>query len=227
MSKEALPALGYVRVSTEEQSREGVSLPAQEEQIRRYCDLYGLELGEILRDEGQSGKDMDRPAMQELLGRVGRGEVGAVVVYKLDRAARSTIDSLTFAETLKGAGAAFHSVTERIDTTSAHGGFFFTLLAALAEMERRLIVERTASALAYKKERGEWVGRPPVGYRMDGGKLAADSDAQAAIAKAKRMRRQGKSYRAIAERLSLPLGTVHLLVKRNGKTRKAQYSKAQ
>ena len=143
MGKPPRKTLGYCRVSTEEQAREGVSLEAQEEQIRHYCDLYDLDLFEVLRDEGQSGKDMDRPAIQDLMSHVEAGEVQAVVFYKLDRVGRNTIDILSFAEALKSSGVALHSVTERIDTTSAHGGFFFALLAALAEMERRQIAERT------------------------------------------------------------------------------------
>ncbi len=165
MGKKAQRTLGYCRVSTEEQAREGVSLEAQDEQIRKYCELYGLELVEVLRDEGVSGKSMERPGMVELMSHVEAGEVEAVVFYKLDRVGRNTVDVLSFAETLQKAGVALHSVTERIDTTSAHGEFFFTLLAALATMERKQIAERTEAALAHKREKGEWVGRPPVGYR--------------------------------------------------------------
>ncbi len=77
MGKHPRKTLGYCRVSTEEQAREGVSLEAQEEQIRRYCDLYSLELVEVLRDEGVSGKSMERPGMVELMSHVEAGEVQA------------------------------------------------------------------------------------------------------------------------------------------------------
>jgi site-specific DNA recombinase len=221
-----LEAIGYARVSTEEQVREGVSLEVQSDHIRRYGDLYGLNLAEILIDEGRSGKDMDRPAMRELTARVKRDEVGAVVFYKLDRVGRNTVDILTFAETLKAAGVALHSVTERIDTTSAHGGFFFTLLAALAEMERRQIAERTTAALTHKKERGEWVGRPPLGYQVIEGELVPDPEKQDVTAKAKRLRRQGKSIREIARRLSVSVGSAQHLVTVNGRSQKTRYSAA-
>jgi len=223
MTEKTLKALGYCRVSTEEQAREGVSLDAQAENIHRYCELYSLDLAEVLIDEGISGKSMERPAMQELMARVEQGEVEAVVFYKLDRVGRNTVDILTFAEALKKAGVALHSVTERIDTTSAHGEFFFTLLAALATMERKQIAERTKAALAHKQDRGEWVGRPPAGYYTKSGKLIAlDPDL---TGKAKRLRREGKSFRAIAERLEVSVGTAHSLVTVNGKTRKAKYAK--
>jgi len=223
MTEKTLKAIGYCRVSTEEQAREGVSLDAQAEQIRRYCELYDLSLVDVLIDEGRSGKDMDRPAMRELMARVEQGEVEAVVFYKLDRVGRNTVDILSFAESLKSAGVALHSVTERIDTTSAHGEFFFTLLAALATMERKQIAERTKAALAHKQDCGEWVGRPPAGYYTAKGKLIAlEPDL---TGKAKRLRREGKSFRAIAERLEVSVYTAHNLVNTNGKTRKAKYSK--
>jgi len=222
MSETDRRAWGYTRVSTEEQVK-GVSLDAQAENIRRYCELYGLHLAEVLIDEGISGKSMDRPAMQELMARVEQGEVEAVVFYKLDRVGRNTVDILNFAEALKKANVALHSVTERIDTTSAHGEFFFTLLAALATMERKQISERTKAALAHKQDRGEWIGRPPAGYYTAKGKLIAlEPDI---TGKAKRLRREGKSFRAIAERLEVSVYTAHSLVNTNGKTRKAKYSK--
>jgi len=223
MTEKTLKAIGYCRVSTEEQAREGVSLDAQAENIRRYCTLYDLELVDVLIDEGISGKDMDRPAMQELMARVEQGEVEAVVFYKLDRVGRNTVDILSFAESLKTSGVALHSVTERIDTTSAHGEFFFTLLAALATMERKQIAERTKAALAHKQERGEWIGRPPAGYYTKSGKLIALDPSL--TTKAKRLRREGMSFRAIAERLSVSVGTAHSLINTNGKTRKAKYAK--
>ncbi len=84
------PALGYARVSTDEQTREGVSLEAQRERIRAYAQAKDLPLGDILVDEGRSGKDLKRPALQELLARCDRGEVAHVIVWKLDRLTRRT-----------------------------------------------------------------------------------------------------------------------------------------
>lgn len=221
-----MKTLAYVRVSTEEQARHGVSLDAQEEQARRYCELHGLELDEVLRDEGQSGKDMDRPAMRVLLDRVSRGAVKAVVVYRLDRVSRSTMDALRFAEALRAAGVAFHSVCERLDTQTADGGFMFTLQAAQAERERKLVSERTRAALAHKKTRGEWLGRPPFGYRVEDKRLVEDDQELSLIAKAKRLRRAGHSIRAIAKRLAMPKSTVNLILRTHGRTRKSRYTAA-
>jgi len=98
-----------------------------------------------------------------------RKEIDAVVVYKLDRIFRSTIDAL---ETTKGFdkwGVSFHSIQETLDTRSAMGRFLFTLTAALAEMERRLIGERTKAALSQKRSRNEKIGGDiPFGFDLAG-----------------------------------------------------------
>jgi site-specific DNA recombinase len=91
-------AVGYARVSTDEQAREGVSLEAQQSRIRAYAEAKGLALSDILADEGYSGKNLKRPALQELLARCERGEVGAVIVLKLDRLTRQTRHLLSMVE---------------------------------------------------------------------------------------------------------------------------------
>ena len=106
-SKEAqhrtyLPAIGYARVSTDEQVREGVSLEVQQARIRAYALAKDLPLGDILVDEGRSGKDLKRPALQDLLARCDRGEVGHVIVWKLDRLTRRTRHLLTLVEEVFG-----------------------------------------------------------------------------------------------------------------------------
>ncbi len=223
MSKKARKALGYARVSTEEQAKEGVSLDAQEEHIRRYCELYGLDLAEILIDEGRSGKDMDRPAMRELMERVERGEAEAVVVYKLDRLSRDTVDTLLFQRQMIALGICLHSTTEELGNGNADDEFRMTITAGVNQYERKKIAERTKMALAHKKDRGEWVGRPPVGYQVSAGRLVPDPNAKGLVAKAKRLRRRGKSVRAIASRLSVSVGTAHSLLNGHGKSRKAKY----
>ncbi len=86
-------------------------------------------------------------------------EIGALVVYKLDRAFRSTIDALEVTKELDNFGVGFHSINERLDTKSPLGKFFFTLIAGIAEMERGIVGERTSDALRRKIENGEHVGQ--------------------------------------------------------------------
>ena len=91
-------AVGYVRVSTDEQAREGVSLDAQKARIAAYAEAKDLTLSTILADEGHSGKNLKRPALRELLGLCERGEVGSVIVLKLDRLTRRTRHLLSMVE---------------------------------------------------------------------------------------------------------------------------------
>ena len=159
-------AVGYVRVSTLEQAREGISLDAQEARIRAYAAAKDLDLAEVLRDEGLSGKDLDRPGVQRLIAACQAGEVGAVIVAKLDRLSRRTRDLLNLVEDVFQAhNVALHSLHETVDTSCASGRFFLRIMGALAEMERELIGERTAAALAHKRALGERLGTTPLGYR--------------------------------------------------------------
>ena len=94
-------------------------------------------------------------------------QVDAVVVYKLDRIFRSTTDALETTRLFEKWGVSFHSIEETLDTQSAMGRFFFTLTAALAEMERRIIGERTKAALSHKRKRNEKTGGDvPYGYDL-------------------------------------------------------------
>lgn len=202
------PAVGYVRVSTNEQAREGVSLDAQEAAIRAYAALHGLPLVEIIRDAGASAKDLERPGIQALLAQAADDELGAVVVLRLDRLSRRTRDLLELVERLETAGVALHSIHEHLDTQSAVGRFVLRTLASLAEMERDLIVERTREALRHKAQAGEWVGRVPLGYRLEGGRLIPDPEGQAFFRRARRLRRRKLPLRAIAGRLGIPKSTL-------------------
>ena len=159
--------VGYVRVSTQEQQREGISIEHQKEKIRAYANLKGLKPIEIISDAGKSGKDLKRDGVQTLIYQVKAGEIKAVVVYKLDRISRKTKDILDLVEIFNEYEVAFHSITENIDTKTAMGKFFLTIMSAIAQMERDLISERTADVLAHKKEKGEWLGKTPVGYRYN------------------------------------------------------------
>jgi DNA invertase Pin-like site-specific DNA recombinase len=118
-------AVGYIRVSTEGQAIDGVSLDQQEAKIRGYCTLNEIELVSICSDAGLSAKRADnRPELQQALAMIDNGQADALVVYKLDRLARCTIDALEIAQTLDKRGASLHSITEKLDTRSAMGKFF-------------------------------------------------------------------------------------------------------
>jgi site-specific DNA recombinase len=156
-----MKAIGYVRVSTEEQASEGVSLAAQRVKLQQWADLHGHELVEVFSDDGISGKRADnRKGLQDALDAICKAK-GILVVWDLSRLARSTRDALAIVERLQKCHAQLAIITLNIDTTTPHGAFIFTLFAALATLERQQIGERTQMALAHKrsKARGPRVRR--------------------------------------------------------------------
>jgi DNA invertase Pin-like site-specific DNA recombinase len=135
------------------------------------------------------------------------------------------VDLYELLEEFRAAGVAFLSVSEGVDTSSAVGEFIMGVLAALAQMERKLIGERTRDTLAHKKANGEHVGRVPFGYRVGAdGKLEKDPDQQKVIARIKRQHRNGRSIRAISERENVPKSTVHAVINDHLRSRNAKYA---
>jgi site-specific DNA recombinase len=198
-------AIGYVRVSTEDQAREGVSLDNQKSKIVAYCTLKDLTMSEIIEDAGISAKNLRRPGAQKVLTLARKKQIDAVVVYKLDRMFRSTVDALETTKMLERQGVSFHSIEETLDTQSALGRFFFTLTAALAEMERRLIGERTKSALAHKRSKNEKTGGDvPYGYDLTpDGILIKNETEQKVIRLIRHLHKQGISLRGICQEIEL------------------------
>ncbi len=169
-NRESIKVVGYCRVSTEEQAREGLSLDVQEDKIIQYAELHNLGRVEMIKDEGLSGKDLNREGIQKILSLIEGGFVKHIIVYKMDRLTRRTFDLLYLVEEIfKKNDVQFHSITEKIDTSTAQGNFFMTIIGAMAQMERDLISERTKAVLNYKIEKGEYVGSPALGYNANTG----------------------------------------------------------
>ena len=196
-------AIAYVRVSTEDQATEGVSLEAQRAKLQAWCLCNDYELAAVFVDAGLSGCRSDnRPGLQSAIEQAcTSGSV--LVVYSLSRLARSTKDTIAISEQLAKAGADLVSLSEKIDTTTAAGKMVFRMMAVLAEFERDQVSERTTMALAHKKSKGERVGTVPYGMSLetDGVKLVPNVKEQEAIALARVLRGQGMSLRAIASEL--------------------------
>jgi site-specific DNA recombinase len=191
-------AIGYIRVSTEGQAREGVSLAAQRERIGRYCDYSGLELAGIVEDAGASGAvSRSRAGFVELLDRVEAGEAGAVVVYDLSRLHRETLTLLAFERFLSECGVALHTAEGQISTGTPEGWLGFANRALWCEFERRQIQSRTRGAMDYKRRRGEVVGAVPYGSRRRGVVLVPDASEQGIIKQARRLYRQGRTLAEI------------------------------
>lgn len=200
----ATKAVGYIRVSTDSQAIDGVSLDAQRAKIELWCAANDLELVAVYADAGISGSRADnRPELQAALDAV-CDLGGALVVYSLSRLARSTRDTLTIADRLQAADADLVSLTEKIDTTSAAGRMLFRLLAVLSEFEKDLVSERTKTALQHKKSKGERVGQIPYGFTLagDGVSLVKDAGEQEALTVIQSLRTEGATLRTIASELT-------------------------
>jgi len=200
-------AVLYIRVSTDEQARHGVSLDAQEERLRAYCKMRGLDVVEVIRDEGVSAfKHLaTRPGGARLLHLVATGEADHVVALKLDRLFRRAVDALALTAAWDKAGIALHLVDlggTAMDTSSATGRMMLTMLSGFAQFERDLISERTGAALAYKRRKREVYGSTPYGFVRDGNMLSEQSDELATVATVRRWHADGLSLRKIAERLT-------------------------
>jgi site-specific DNA recombinase len=204
MEKKMKSAVGYIRVSTQEQASEGISLANQRVKIETYCQLNDLELGEIIEDAGKSGKNLNRDGIQQLVSHIKGHKVDAVIVYKLDRLSRSVLDTLTLIETIEKHHMTFHSLNEKIDTGTAMGRFFLNITASLAQMERDLISERTKDALQMKIHNCERAGQVPYGWQLaeDKKTLLPIEKEQAAIVRARRLKDGGNSYRIICQTLN-------------------------
>lgn len=208
-SNKQIRVVGYVRVSTEEQSREGISLDAQAARLEDYARSQGWTLSQVYSDDC-TGTTLRRPSLQRLLSDIDGGAVDAVLVYKLDRLARSQRLTLQLLEEVFQAnGVDLKSVTEPFDTGTAMGMAFLGMLAVFAQLERDTIAERTKHSLAHKKKLGEHVGRVPFGYQIGStGKLEKVPEEQRVIARMKRLRRRGHSLRSIATASGQSLGSV-------------------
>ena len=152
-------------------------------------------------DAGISGKSMDkRTGLQDALKTTGKGM--ALVVYSLSRLARSTQDTLSIADTFNQRGADLVSITEHIDTTGAMGKMLFQLMAVFSEFERNVISERTKSALAHKKAKGEKYAPVPFGYiEVEKRLVVVQAEAQI-VTEIMAKRKAGVSMQKIADALN-------------------------
>lgn len=154
--------IGYTRVSTNEQADSGLGLAAQEEAIRSTCERNGWHLTRIVRDEGQSGKDLARPGVQEALGLIATGKAWGLVVSRLDRLSRSVIDLAGLLEWFTRCEAHLVALDLGIDTSTPAGRMMATVFASVAQWERETIGARTRESLAALRAQGRPVSRPAV-----------------------------------------------------------------
>jgi DNA invertase Pin-like site-specific DNA recombinase len=186
----------YARVSTKEQSTE-----AQVVQLTAHCQARGWTEVAIFRDDGISGVRDNRPELDRLRQRMAAGEFEAVVVSKMDRLGRSLGMILRFWDEADAAGARVIVIDQGIDTSTPSGRLQRNMLAALAEFERELILERTRAGIARARALGKKFGAP---------RKIPESTAREIVTR----RGRGESLRGISQRMNVKLGAVRSVLKR-------------
>jgi len=181
-------ALGYYRVSTEDQATEGASLDAQRAALTAEAERRGWDL-ELIGDEGKSGKNLNRPGLTEALARLDRREADALLAVRLDRVSRSVADFAGLLDRAKRRRWRVVLMSPNLDTEDPAGKFTAHVLAAAAEYERDLIGTRTREGMQQRRAEGVHLGRPRT--------LPADVLERIADA-----RTEGVSLRGIADQLN-------------------------
>lgn len=207
-----MKAFGYIRVSTDEQAHEGLSLPAQARAVEAYCAQRGLELAAEYREE-RSAKNMRRPILRAMLDEAERQGVGAIVVYKLDRLNRNQEDAFEIRKRLRRSNIRIVSVTEPTEMGGAAGKIAFSVTSLFNEILRDQIADITKSTLADIKAQGGKYGHVPYGFRSvpsparSNGKarfdLVPDESQQEILRHMASLRRTGSSLKAIARHLNV------------------------
>jgi site-specific DNA recombinase len=195
-------AIGYIRVSTDRQAKEGVSLDSQRDMIQSWCERNGYELEQVYVDAGVSGKRMkNREGLQNALKSMRKDTV--LVAYSISRLARSLPDMLSICREIDRKGGDLVSLTEKIDTISPSGRMMFSMLAAFAQYESEIIGERTSTAMQHKRAKGErYCNVTPFGFKEVNGRLQEVDKEMRVIQGIIKQRSQGMSLRAIAETLT-------------------------
>lgn len=185
-----LRAAIYARVST---LGHGQDPAMQLRELREYVARRGWKLAGEYTDVGISGAKERRPELDRLLADAHRRRFDVVAVWKFDRFARSVSHLLRALENFRAQGIEFVSLSEQVDTSTPTGKMVFTVLGAVAELERSLIAERVRAGLRNARAKGVRLGRPPV--VVDAARIAA-------------LRARGASLREIAATMRLGLGTI-------------------
>src|ERR1700674_1441523 len=199
----------YTRKSTEEGlDQEFTSRDAQREAAEAYIRSQRHQgwtlLPERYDDGGFSGGNLDRPALQRLLGDIEAGLVNCVVVYKVDRLSRSLLDFARLMDRFDQRAGSFVAVTQQLNTTTSLGRLTLNILLSFAQFEREIIGERTRDKMTAARRKGKWVGGMPVlGYDIaaDGGHLVVNPREAEQVREMFRLYARHRSLSAVIEEL--------------------------
>lgn len=197
-------AVGYVRVSTDEQAREGFSLDNQEWEIRKKCEYEKWNLLKTFRDEGISGASFDkRNGMKSMLRFIKKEQVDFLVIYKLSRLSRKIIDVVNIADYLEKNGTCLISTEDKIDTSTPMGKYFLVLASIFADMERENIIVQVKGGMSEKARLGEWNGgTAPFGYDLVDKRLVINEEEARYVQYIFAEYLKGRGYNSIADTLN-------------------------
>ena len=190
----------YIRVSTEDQAREGFSLGEQEEKLLQLCKFKELEVYKVYKDAGISAKDMEhRPQFQEMLKDMKEGKLNYIVAYKLDRITRSVRDLEELISVLEQYNCFLLCDRDDVNTSTANGRFFVRMLTVLSQLEIEIVSERTKFGLNGAIKSGHIPGQRPFGYKSaEDKKMIIDNTTRPYVEKIFDMYLEGKSFQQIA-----------------------------
>ena len=184
MEEERKVAGIYIRVSTEDQAREGFSLGEQEEKLKQLCDYKGYEVYKVYCDAGISAKDMEhRPKFQEMLKDMKDGKINYIVAYKLDRVTRSVRDLEELISQLEKYNTYLGCDRDDVNTSTANGRFFVRMLTVLSQLEIEIVSERTKFGFNGAIKSGHLPGQVALGFKKDGNRKTIIDPATAPIVK--------------------------------------------
>ena len=200
MDNERKVAGVYIRVSTEDQAREGFSLGEQEEKLLQLCKFKELEIYKVYKDAGISAKDMEhRPQFQEMLKNMKEGKLNYIVAYKLDRITRSVRDLEELISVLEQYNCFLLCDRDDVNTSTANGRFFVRMLTVLSQLEIEIVSERTKFGLNGAIKSGHIPGQRPFGYKSaDDKRMVIDNATRPYVEKIFDMYLEGKSFQQIA-----------------------------
>ena len=200
MNNERMIAAVYIRVSTEDQAREGFSLGEQEEKLLQLCKFKELEVYKVYKDAGISAKDMEhRPQFQEMLKDMKEGKLNYIVAYKLDRITRSVRDLEELISVLEQYNCFLLCDRDDVNTSTANGRFFVRMLTVLSQLEIEIVSERTKFGLNGAIKSGHIPGQRPFGYKSaEDKRMVIDNATRPYVEKIFDMYLEGKSFQQIA-----------------------------
>ena len=200
MDNERKVAGVYIRVSTEDQAREGFSLGEQEEKLLALCKFKDLDVYKVYRDAGISAKDMEhRPQFQEMLKDMRKGKINYIVAYKLDRITRSVRDLEELILELEQYNCFLLCDRDDVNTSTANGKFFVRMLTVLSQLEIEIVSERTKFGLNGAIKSGHIPGQRPFGYKSaEDKRMVIDNATRPYVEKIFDMYLEGKSFQQIA-----------------------------